>query len=308
MKSLRIIALIIIINIKLQAQQLPYLSQLGDAKTYWNPAMTALNTSSNLDLFLRQQWVGFGGAPSTGFINYDYPFLKSNMGMGGSLLYDKTGPLSKIGVQLNYSYKVVDALGEDSQLSLGISAGGQNYSLNTANAIINQIEDPLLINNSRSGFFPSIGAGIHFISDTRGYKSDNSFFVGLAYQQAYQSNLLISAWNQKRFRHFILDFGTRLYGDAGYFEPCFTVNYVNPELLNLQLNAKFEMRDKFWAGLGYSTINDLSIQGGIIFNEVAGRDTKLRLGLLANAGITSNSLTNFGPGFEFFMRYELDLD
>ena len=75
------------------------------------------------------------------------------MSTGGSLLFDKTGPVSKIGLQLNYAYKVMDALGDDSQLSLGITAGGQSYSYNTTNAVVNQTDDPSLGKSGSSGFF-----------------------------------------------------------------------------------------------------------------------------------------------------------
>ncbi len=155
MKTAKIFILICLgFTIGMKAQQLPYMSQLGDAKSYWNPAATALGTNMNLDVFVRQQWLGFKGAPTTGFINYQYPFVDYRMSAGGSLLFDKTGPVSKIGVQLNYAYKVIDALGEDSQLSLGITAGAQSYSYNTTNAVVNQSDDPSLGKSGSSGFFP----------------------------------------------------------------------------------------------------------------------------------------------------------
>ncbi|MBK7010620.1 MAG: PorP/SprF family type IX secretion system membrane protein [Saprospiraceae bacterium] len=143
MKSIQILILINICCFSaLQAQQLPYLSQLGEARTFWNPAATATGTTMNIDVFVRQQWLGFKGAPTTGFLNYQMPFVDYNMSAGGALVFDKTGPVSKIGLQLNYAYKLIDALGDDSQLSLGITAGGQNYSHNTTNAIVNQTDDP----------------------------------------------------------------------------------------------------------------------------------------------------------------------
>lgn len=289
------------------AQQLPYMSMLSEAKSYWNPANTATGTSMNLDVFVRRQWVGFSGAPTTGFINYQYPFVKNNMSAGGAILFDKTGPVSKIGFNVNYAYKLVDALGEDSQLSLGISAGGNSYSLNTTNAIVNDDIDILLGQKSSSGFFPSVGLGFHYISDNRDYKSDNTFFCGLAYSQLYQANVLVNDLNQQRISHIVFDLGTRIYSYDSYFEPSINVNYVNPEIMNLALGAKYEMREKFWAGLGYSTVSDVNIQGGVILPDFGGRDGQLRVGVLSNIGLTS-SFQNFGPGFEFFLRYEFDMD
>ncbi len=280
---------------------------LSEAKSFWNPANTAPGSTMNLDVFVRKQWVGFSGAPTTGFINYQTPFIDYNMSAGGSINFDQTGPVSKIGVNLNYAYKVIDALGEDSQLSLGITAGGQSYSLNTANAIVNDDIDLLLGQKTSSGFFPNVGLGFYYISDNRGFKSNNSFFCGLAYNQLYQTNVLVNDLNQKRISHFVFDLGTRIYNYDGYFEPSINVNYVNPEIMNLGLGAKYEMREKFWAGIGYSTVSDVNIQGGIIMPNIGGRDGRLRLGVLSNIGLTS-AFQDFGPGFEFFLRYEFDKD
>lgn len=293
-------------SIEMVAQQIPYISQITEARSYWNPATTALGTSMNLDVFVRQQWLGFSGAPTTGFINYQYPFISQRMSAGGALVFDKTGPVNKIGAQLNYAYKVEDALGDYSQFSLGLSAGGHNYTFNGTNPQVNDINDPLL-GSSNSGFFPSVGVGFHFISNTREYRNDNSFFFGLAFQQAYESNVILKTLNQQRYSHVVFDFGSRIYSSDGYIEPSLSVNYVRPELLNFQVGAKYEMRDRFWGGLGYSSVNDLNIQAGFILDDFGGRDGKLRVGILANANV-SNTIQDFGPGFEFFTRYEFDMD
>ncbi len=287
------------------AQQLPYMSMLSEAKSYWNPANTATGSTMNLDLFVRRQWVGFSGAPTTGFINYQLPLVNNNMSVGGSINYDQTGPVAKVGANLNYAYKLLDALGEDSQLSLGITAGGQSYSLNTANAIVND-NDPLIGQKTSSGFFPNVGLGFYYISDNRDFKSDNTFFCGLAFNQFYQANVLVNDFNQQRISHVVFDLGTRLYSYDSFFEPSINVNYVNPEIMNLALGAKYEVREKFWAGLGYSTVSDVNIQGGIIMPDFGGRDGRLRAGVLSNIGLTS-SFQNFGPGFELFLRYEFDM-
>ena len=64
------------------AQQIPYISQITEASSYWNPAATAEGKKMNLDLFVRQQWLGFKGAPTTGFLNFQYPFIDRNMSAG----------------------------------------------------------------------------------------------------------------------------------------------------------------------------------------------------------------------------------
>ena len=64
----------------------------------------------NVDVFVRQQWLGFRCPPQRVLSIINTHLLDSRMSTGGSLLFDKTGPVSKIGLQLNYAYKVMDAL------------------------------------------------------------------------------------------------------------------------------------------------------------------------------------------------------
>ena len=67
------------------------------------------------------------------------------------------------------------------------------------------------------------------------------------------------------------------------------------------------MQDAFWAGLGYSTTNEVSIQGGFILPDFGDRFGQLRAGVLGSIGISSD-VAEFGPGFEIFVGYLYDID
>ena len=284
------------------AQQLPHLSMFTETRSFWNPAMTAPGNEFMIDAFLRRQWLGFEGAPMTGFIGVQAPFERYNMSAGGNIYYDKTGPLSKFGLNLNYAYKIKEALGDYSLLSLGLNAGLHQYSFNGNSLIVNNPNDQLLGMRDNSTFFPSFTAGFYYLSDNRGYRGDNATFIGLSVNQILSSNLLIRDWNQVRNTHIFLDLGTRIYTYTSYFEPSIAVNYVSPELMDILLNLKMEFKDLFWAGIGYSSVNELTIQGGYIVKDPNGKYTSLRLGVLANIGVTQD-LSSFGPGMELFVRY-----
>jgi type IX secretion system PorP/SprF family membrane protein len=287
-------------------QQLAQSSFVEDAKHYWNPAATGLDNNMRTSLFFRQQWLGFGGGPRTGFISFQYPFVDMNMAAGAIIHFDQTGPVSKKGLQLTYAYKVKDILGDDSQLSLGINAGFQQYAFNPASQTFNDTDDRLLQGGNSSAFYPSLGGGIYFISNTREYDG-NVFFAGLAYRDAFTSEILINEGNQERNRHIHFNIGTRVYQQNSFIEPSITVNMTAPEQLDIRAGLRYELQDAFWAGLGYSTINEVSIQGGAIFPEFGNRYASLRVGVLGNIGI-SGDVQQLGPGFEFFVGYLYDID
>lgn len=291
---------------QLSAQQLAQSTFVEKAKHYWNPAATGVDENMRTSLFLRQQWLGFGSsAPRTGFLSFQYPFIDMNMSAGAIINFDQTGPVSKKGLQLTYAYKLKEVLGEDSQLSLGINAGFQQYVFNPSSQIFNDENDILLQGSSSSALYPAIGAGIYFLSSTREYDG-NVFFAGFAFRNAFTTDVLINNNNQARERHIHFNIGTRVYQQNSYIEPSITVNYSKPDLVDIRAGLRYEMENAFWAGLGYSTTNEVSFQGGVILPEFGNRYGSLRIGGLGNFGISDN-LTTLGPGFEIFIGYGYDL-
>ena len=289
-----------------ESQQMAQSSFVEDAKHYWNPAATGVDNTMKTSLFFRQQWLGFGGGPRTGFLSFQYPFVDMNMSAGAIVNFDQTGPVSKKGLQLTYAYKLRDILGDDSQLSLGINAGFQQYAFDPASQIFNDVDDVLLQGSSSSAIYPTIGGGVYFLSNTKEYDG-NVFFAGLAYRNAFTTDVLINGSNQKRERHIHFNIGTRVYQQYSYIEPSITVNLTSPDQVDIRAGLRYEMDDAFWGGLGYSTTNEVSFQGGIIIPDFGNRYAKLRVGALANIGISAD-VKEFGPGFEIFVGYLYDID
>ena len=306
MKNLLYIFLLICISVGLKAQQLPFASPLGSLQHIWNPAFTAPGTDMELTGFYRKQWIGFNNAPNTFFASLEYPFVDMNMSAGAAIIMDKTGPVSKLGLQLNYAYKLKEVFGDDDQISLGINGFFYQYRFDPSNELINHPDDPLVLGMDQTKFSPSVGFGFAYMSNTRDFDSDNLFYFGLSYQQFLESELLLESGNAPRQKHLFANIGNKFFGYEYFLEPSVQVNYVSPEILDLILGIKYELEETFWAGLNYSSIDDLSIQGGVILQDVGGRYTSLRLGALA--GFNVGPVFSAGPGFEFFVSYTIDKD
>ena len=290
------------------AQQTPQTSFFTQNRATWNAAFTGMNEQISVNTFVRQQWLGFGlDAPRTVSLDFQYPFVDLNMAAGAAIHYDQTGPVSKRGVNLNYAYQIKDLGLNDGQLNFGIMAGGHQYVFNPSNQVVNNDGDPLLETGNQTAFYPSIGGGMFYLSSTETYRNNTNFYAGLSFQQAYETNVLVGQYNQKRISHTIFDLGSRIYGYNYMIEPSISVNLTTPEIIDVLLGVTFEMRDKFWAGAGYSSIQELALQGGYIIEDVGGRDTRLKLGVLGNIGL-GEKLEDFGPGAELFIRYEFDMD
>lgn len=300
-----IVAAIIFFALSANAQQLANSTHIPEARTAWNPAFTATGDRMITDGFFRMQWLGFAGAPVSGFASFQYPLERYNMSGGALLHFDKTGPVSKLGVQLNYAYKIKQILGRYSQLSLGISGNFQQYSFNGSGQVFND-EGDVLVNGSRaSSFFPSLGGGFYFLSSTREYK-ENTFFAGAAVSQVLTTKVLISDLDQVRQMHIHFNIGGRFYNYDSFLEPMLTANLVKPDIIDVLYSLKYERQNAFWAGLGYASSGMAAFQGGVILDEFGSRYGNLRIGVLGNYGIKS-SLAKTGPGMEFYIGYASEL-
>lgn len=287
------------------SQQLANSSHFTESRTAWNPAFTAIGNDMIFDGFFRMQWLGFSGAPVSGFTSFQYPLLNQNMSGGAILHFDKTGPVSKLGVQLNYAYMLKSFLSRYGQLSFGISGNFQQYSFNGSDQIYNDQNDNLIVSSRTSSFFPSIGGGFYYTTSTREYK-ENSFFIGAAVNQIYTTKVLVNNFDQVRQKHIHFNLGGRFYSYDTYIEPMITANIVNPDIIDVLYGLKFEKENTFWAGLGYASSGMMAFQGGIILDQFGNKYSKLRIGGLASYGIGS-TLAKTGPGFELYVGYNFDM-
>lgn len=288
------------------AQQIGYNSHISETQSFWNPAATATGTEMETTVFARQQWLGFSGAPLTGFASFAYPVLDYNMSVGGMVYTDRLGPVSKTGIRLNYAYKLQQVLADYDQLSLGLSASASQYAFSTSDLIANQQNDRLLQEGNMNTFFTTVTAGFFYTRNGR-RDEDRKLWVGFSMQQLVSGSVEILGASAEREQQYFFGIGTRRYGYDSYVEPYFTVNLTRPELVDMLLGVRYEMIERFWAGIGYSTVNDLSVQGGYIIPDIGGRYTALRIGALANIA-TSGAAGDFGPGVELLVSYTYDLD
>jgi len=306
MKNLLYILLFIGCFVNVNAQQLPFTSPIQDMQHFWNPAYTAPTTDLIYTGFFRKQWVGFDNAPNTAFASIQYPFVDMNMSAGFALVSDKTGPVSRLGVQLNYAYKLREIFKDDDHLSLGVSGYFYQYRFDPTNELANQANDPLLAGQTQSKFNPSLGLGFAYFSSTEEFARENIFYFGFSTMQFLSGSLLLETGNAERVRHYFGNFGLKFFSYDSYLEPSVQVNFVKPQLIDIVVGMKYEMEETFWAGLNYSTVNDLSFSGGVIMQDVGGRYTSLRLGILA--AFNSGELIQTGPSLEFFAAYRFDID
>lgn len=294
---------ILLLPSKSIAQQFPYISSFEHTRHIWNPANIKSEGQNRIDLFTRQQWFGLGVSQAPRYINasVQIPVEDYNMSIGGGIYSNAFGPVSSVGVTLNYAYHLENVITKHGKLSLALSGTLNSIGFDPSNEFYNDEDDELIAGTRNSTFYPSLGGGIAYYSSKR-YFEDNLFFIGTSIYQALSTDVLIQRNNFQRQLHIFTQVGTNITFLNGRVEPSLYINFTDPEIITFTLNALYEMEDTFWAGLSYSTVSDVLIQAGITLPNYQTGNT-VRVGMVGNMNVGTN-LVKAGPGFELYLGYD----
>ena len=149
-------AIILLSGLSSSAQQLPQFTQYMFNTYLINPAVSGTHNYYQMRYNNRFQWVGVTDAPQTYSISAYGPHGSKDMGFGGNLYHDITGPTSRTGGLFSYSYNM--QISENGmRVSGGISLGfmmfradGSKYEY--GDAIV--INDPAINLSTKSVFTP----------------------------------------------------------------------------------------------------------------------------------------------------------
>lgn len=149
---------LLIISSTLFAQQESVFTSYRYHMNMVNPAYAGIDNETILVTSIRKQWVGIEDAPSTQAVSFGTNVGK-NLGMGVSLVSDKTFIESQVSFGIDFSYKI--KLTETTNIYLGLKAGGNVYDVNTSG--LETYLGPGAIDPSLSSihqFNPNLGVGM----------------------------------------------------------------------------------------------------------------------------------------------------
>ena len=134
----------------------------------FNPAYTGVEGPA-INLNTRAQWIGLEDAPLTNYLIVHFP-EKKNATLGLTIQNDRVFVENKTMLTLDYSYRL--QLSENSNISLGLKAGGMFFNIDTNN-IPRIYNTPNQSVSSLGNYFsPVLGVGLSFIS--------KNIFLGVA--------------------------------------------------------------------------------------------------------------------------------
>jgi len=245
-KYILVILLVLSTGRALSQQETP-VTQYWDNMQLFNPAYTG-SQGTNLNAVIRNQWTNIQGAPESQLLSFGTD-LGKNVGLGLSLMRDKTFIEKQTFFSIDFSYRV--KLSETTDLFLGIKAGGNTYNINASELkTYNVIQDGSLENIS--SFTPNIGGGMLL----RGTK----WYFSLSVPRMLNTE---RARNEDGFATVATD-RPHFYISTGYsfdlsqqgnwvLEPSMLLRYVDGAPVSMDLNTMVRLKDKIGAGMSYRT-------------------------------------------------------
>lgn len=258
MRKLYLLFLMLIISIVGYSQQLHFMSQYMQHNAMYNPAAAGITGQSKVGLAYRNMWSSFPGNPKTYMLFGDFSLDKLNAGISTYIYRDETGPTSRTGIQLGYSYHV--KTGASGKLGLGLEIRGLQYAVDKSK-IADALgpNDPLLGGKDKKLGIDA-GAGVYWTND--------KLAVGAAVSQLIQSKLELTnvpnaTESGRLYRHFVFMGSYRIAtgGDIDII-PNAMVRVIAHSPSEYDFGARLDYQDKIWWGLNWRVEQSWSLQAG----------------------------------------------
>lgn len=271
----------------LRGQQLPLFSYFTYNYINYNPAVTGYTPCLEARIGYRQQWMGFQGAPRTGFALVHTKFgqkRKNFHGVGAYVETDDSGPFNTTGMNINYAYHM--RLSRGYMLASGFSLGFTQFRMDFGSLVLEEQEiDPVVTGSINEFIFPQIGLGFWL------YREDR--FYGLSMRQLRQND--VGDLQPKTLRrHYTLVYGRAFkMSDDLSFKPAVLLNYVGRSKASLDAQAILDFRQKVALGLGARGGHGITalLKLDVIPHCTIAYAYDLALSKIRNAGSSSHEIT-----------------
>ena len=245
MKKLIYITFISFLLNEVKAQQLPQYTQYMLNDMALNPAVVGKDEYADIRTNNRYQWVGITDAPRTYMLTIHSPLKNTHHGIGAHVYTDIVGPTRRVGLSFAYAYHIKVA--KKTFVSLGLSAGMQQWGIDGNKITLRDPNDENLLLQYQTRMLPDFGAGI--------YAHNDKFSFGISLPQLYQSPIKLYPGGDNKgslVTHFLI-YGTYKFKLNENFkaEPSFLMKYVSPAPMKIDVGVRVVYKDQIWLGGGY---------------------------------------------------------
>jgi type IX secretion system PorP/SprF family membrane protein len=230
-----------------------YMHNLG----VFNPAYFSVNNKVVATSYLREQWAGMKGAPTTKSLVAGVD-INDKQRIHLNIYQDAITVFNDVKIGLGYNYRI--ALSKRTLFSFGIK-GDVGFIDADYSSLISQDPDEVLLNaNFESQKYMNIGAGL--------FVQSANYFVGFSMPHLFKNSIDKSKDailnSRLKFNHTYLSMGNKFEFKTFTFTPTALVKTVSGSPLQLDLNANFLVKEQVWLSGGYRSTNELILSIGFV--------------------------------------------
>jgi type IX secretion system PorP/SprF family membrane protein len=259
MKHYILVILFVGVAATAKSQQLQTSSMYDMQGVLHNPSTAGVYQHGMVGTTYRSQWSGISGSPKTATVFGSFDIPKHNIGVGGYLFSDKTGPTSRTGMEFAFAKHI--PLKNGARFSLGIEARGEQYSIDRAKLSQTLGSDPAL-GNSDNKFKFDAGFGISY--------TGKKLQLGASVSQLVQSKLgyytgtLTTNEEARLYRHYYFHGSYKWDVDGSTtITPAFLFIYLPNAPLEFQGGFRVEHSEVFWWGLALRAKQSFILSAGV---------------------------------------------
>lgn len=243
------------------AQQLPQYSQYMLNRYVINPASAGSENYFVGQTNYRNQWAGIKDAPSTYILSVNGP-LSSNMGIGGYVFSDVTGPTQRNGFSLSYAYQI--KLNSSVKLAMAINAGLLQFTVDGTEITFGEDGDDILASAQENNLFPDAGFSLYLFG--------SNYFFGASAPQLIRNQLdfknsIKDPTGRLTSHYFITGGYTYSLNDEFEIEPSMLLKYVSPVPLQYEFSVRAVYRQFAWIGASYRRSDAIVMLLGFTLQE-----------------------------------------
>lgn len=261
MKRLIIIVMLIIGYEYSNAQQLPQFTQYMYNTISVNPAYAGSRDALSIVGLNRNQWAGFDGGPETQTLSIHSPLRNEKIGLGMSLINDKSGFENFTYAYGDFSYTIQG--GENYEVSFGLKAGMTYYKLASELYNMTEVNQDPYFNERLDRWNANFGAGILFHSER--------WYIGMSAPKLINHDRNNASTYASLERNHYYTIGGYVFdmSETVKFKPSFLFKYTKGAPISTDLTANFLFNEKFWLGGSYRFNGDQQAVGALVDFQVS---------------------------------------
>ena len=234
--------------IELSAQQQSLHTMFMYNKLLVNPAYAGYHEHPCATGHIREQWIGFDGAPKTQSLSIHGPLSSQRIGIGMNIQRRSIGVSSATTIDGIYDYRVPTGAGT---FSLGVQASARFLEVDYTDPNVRTVQDinldPGVESISDNKFIANVGAGIYYHTST--------FYLGLSAPRLMNADIdfeLNNLFTAREQAHYYLMSGVALRLDHKMsFVPQVMFRYTQNAPVDIDLNLGIRWWEDYSVGITF---------------------------------------------------------